>query len=232
MSTERKLALLDHMIDSAIASAGSVSDAEDWRRRVVVVLRKVFDDAHSHVANAQQVRFAPLVSASTVAAQIELERLTVIKGVTNLVSILQAARQEVEIDQDADAPPTDSSWVDLQLWGHVNTLVEAEDWDKVVRESTAFFEDWVRTKAWLPKTVISADLMTQAFKPPGGPLVLGSGHPGEAEGWHKMARGLSESVRNATGHRILGSRSDAKSYAMGVLGTVTLLMTQVRAEHL
>jgi hypothetical protein len=48
-------------------------------------------------------------------------------------------------------------------------------------EATVFFEDWARTKAALPPSVVGADLMTQAFKP-GGPLALGTLHPGEAGG--------------------------------------------------
>jgi hypothetical protein len=216
------------MIDAA--TTDSVTAAADWRRRVVVVIRKVFGGDHPNVAEATKVNFIPRLPGNGTPTRLALERRTLETGVAQVVSILRAARQEVEIDGESDAPPTDASWVDPELWRHVGTLIGAGDWDKVVREATVFFEDWVRTKTGSPASAIGGDLMSQTFKP-GGPLALGTGHTSEAEGWHKLARGLSEAVRNPTGHRILRGQRNAQRYAMGVVGTVTLLLAQVRAEY-
>ena len=82
----------------------------------------------------------------------------------------------------------------------------------------------------LPNNLVGVDLMRDAFKV-GGPLALSVGEvASETEGGHLLARGLTQAVRNVAGHRI-EERPDAKTYAMGVLGTILLLMTQVRLEH-
>jgi hypothetical protein len=108
--------------------------------------------------------------------------------------------------------------------------VTGEKWDQLVTASVVFFEHWVRTRTGLPNSTIGVDLMKDAFKP-GGLLALATGEaPSETQGWHLMATGMTMAVRNAAGHRI-DDRPDGRTYAMGVLGTISLLMTQVRLEH-
>ena len=150
------------------------------------------------------------------------------RGISQLVNIIEAAQLEIDLDVESTAPPPDISWVHPQLWLHVDTLVSASEWEQVVREATIFFEDWVRTRSKLSNSTTGHALMTAAFEPPGGPLVLAGQQSSEAQGWAQIARGLSMAVRNPAGHRI---GTNGRSYAMGALGTITLLMTQVELEH-
>ncbi len=53
---------------------------------------------------------------------------------------------------------------------------------------------------------------------------------GERQGWFRTAMGLAMAVRNVDAHRIQ-RRDDHKRYAMGVLGTCSLLLTQLRYER-
>jgi predicted MFS family arabinose efflux permease len=100
----------------------------------------------------------------------------------------------------------------------------------VVSQAVIFFEHWVRTRAKLSNSLIGVELMAAAFKA-GAPLALANGEvASESEGWHLLVLGLAKAVRNVAGHRI-EDRSDGRTYAMGVLGTVSPMMTQVRLEH-
>lgn len=53
---------------------------------------------------------------------------------------------------------------------------------------------------------------------------------GEKQGWHRLAMGIAMALRNVDAHRFQ-SRDDHKRYALGVLGTCSLLLTQMRYEH-
>ncbi len=52
----------------------------------------------------------------------------------------------------------------------------------------------------------------------------------ERKGWHFLAMGASQALRNADTHRIQ-KRKDHKPYAMGVLGTCSVLLSQMRHEN-
>ena len=71
--------------------------------------------------------------------------------------------------------------------------------------------------------------MTKVFDPNHGRFPLGR-TPGEQQGWHQLARGYSAAVGNAGRHRI-DSRADLKAYAIGVVGTASLILAQVQFEH-
>jgi Protein of unknown function (Hypoth_ymh) len=97
-----------------------------------------------------------------------------------------------------------------------------------------FFRHFLRAlgedSAGLPNSVTGVDLMTAAFKQ-GAVLALATGEvTSENEGWHHLALGLMKAARNSAGHRT-EDRDDARTYAMGVLGAISLLMTQARYEH-
>ena len=117
----------------------------------------------------------------------------------------------------------------MELWSKIDPLVLGEKWDQDVSSSVIFFEHWVRTRARLPNSVIGVDLMTAAFKE-GAPLALAPGElTSETEGWHLLALGLMKAFRNLRG-------TESKSEKMPeptqwLLGTISLIMTQVRLEH-
>ena len=62
-----------------------------------------------------------------------------------------------------------------------------------------------------------------------GALRLGS-RSGEWEGWRSLGIGCAQAVGNVDRHRIQ-DRMDAKRYAIGVLGTGSLILTQLRFQH-
>jgi hypothetical protein len=216
LTAEQRHALLQQQLELVPAMMLAPSNtASAFRSRVIVVLRKVMGEESPHVSLAYIVSITPT---------------TVKRGVAELRKILEAALLEVEIECSSAAAPADVSWVHPQLWSHVDTLVSASEWEQVVREACIFFEDWVRNRANLPTSLIGAPLMGEAFKS-GGPLELGLGQVStEGQGWGLLSKGVAMAIRNPAGHRI-DQRADARGYAMGTLGVITLLMSQVELEH-
>ena len=101
-------------------------------------------------------------------------------------------------------------------------LVEDGDWEKVAREAAVFLESKLRDWASVPLTVTgSVDVFKAAIGTSG--FVLGSsGRQSEQNGWRQLATGFALALRNPSGHRI-ADRPDAERYALGVLGTASLL---------
>lgn len=63
----------------------------------------------------------------------------------------------------------------------------------------------------------------------GGPPALGD-QTNETDGWRNLGQGLVAALGNVDRHGIQ-ERSDAKQYAIGVLGLASPLLTQIRYEH-
>jgi len=64
-----------------------------------------------------------------------------------------------------------------------------------------------------------------------GGFVLGkAGQPSETDGWRQLATGFALALRNPSGHQVQ-SRPDAKRHVLGVLGTASLLLSQIRYEY-
>lgn len=108
-------------------------------------------------------------------------------------------------------------------------LVEQEKWGQVASQTAIFIEATIREMADLPATTYGKDLMVAVLRPGTGVFPLGQ-MPAEQEGWLALGIGFVSGVGNATRHRIQ-HRADDKLYAMGVLGTGSLLLTQIRYEH-
>lgn len=127
-------------------------------------------------------------------------------------------------------PPTtiDETGIDPGLWAHIAGLVADGDWGKVASQTAIFTEDRVRNWSGRPRNEVGEKLMSAVFGEH-GVFPLGS-NDGERQGWHRLAMGISMALRNVDAHHIQ-NRENHKRYAIGVVGTSSLLLTQVRFEY-
>jgi len=121
----------------------------------------------------------------------------------------------------------DGTTIEPDLLDHVKGLVEVGDWEKVPREAAVYVED--RLRVWADLESVRGGL--DAFKLAVGPtkFPLGSSDS-ERQGWHQLATGFTLAIRNSGGHR-LRDRDDLWRYAVGVLGTASLLLYQIRYQY-
>lgn len=143
--------------------------------------------------------------------------------------IIQALRWQLDRLPPATAPFADTT-IDPDLWGHVHGLVDAQDWEKVAREAAVFVEDKLRNWAAVPTSVTGSVNVFKAAISPTGFLLPKAGPASEQQGWQQLAVGFALALRNPSGHQI-NNRSDAKRYALGVLGMASLLLTELRHEY-
>jgi len=122
-----------------------------------------------------------------------------------------------------------SNALDADLIARVNHVLRAEDWTAVASLAATFVEDRFRTWAGLDHAAYGVNLMTKVLHPETGVFPLGVASA-EVEGWHQLGRGFVSSCSNVDRHRIQ-SRDDLRRYAIGVLGTGSLLLTQMRYQH-
>jgi hypothetical protein len=142
--------------------------------------------------------------------------------------IIQSLRWELDRLPSVTHPLSEAT-IDPELWDHVRVVVEAGDWDKVGREAAVFVESKLRDWADLPSSVKgSADVFKAALGT--GKFVLGGQQPSENQGWQQLGTGFAMALRNRSGHRV-ETRGDAKRYALGVLGTASLLLTELRHDY-
>jgi hypothetical protein len=118
---------------------------------------------------------------------------------------------------------------DLELMARVEHVFRLEDWTAVASLAATFVEDRFRTWAGLDHSAYGTGLMTKVLHPENGIYPLGTSQ-GEREGWHQLGRGFMGGCSNVDRHRIQ-SRDDLRQYALGVLGTASLLLTQMRYQH-
>jgi hypothetical protein len=222
MNDEETVRLLRDRITELHALAPNCESTEYqlWRHKAIATLQRALGPEHALATS--------LINTQFVVTWNEDPLLRFENGRRSAQAILEAAIYELE----ELAEPTDfvsDSAVDPELWEHVRHSVESEQWDQVASQACIFTEAKVRKWADRPDHEVGKDLMTAVFKPDGGVLPLGR-TSGETQGWHLLAMGLAMAVRNADTHRIQ-ERADHKRYAMGVVGTASLLLTQLRYEH-
>lgn len=119
----------------------------------------------------------------------------------------------------------DSTVIDPALWDHVAGLCESGEWEKLPIQTSVFLENMLRTWTDVPPTTNSLEVFSKALEY----FPLGD-TPGEANGWNLIARGFALGIRNRSGHR-LHDRDDIKRYAFGVLGSASLLLTEIKRRH-
>ena len=99
---------------------------------------------------------------------------------------------------------------------------------QAITQACLFVEDSIRKWASRPPEEVGETLMTSVFGER-GPFRLGKTE-GERQGWHRLAMGIAMALRNPSGHRI-SEREDHRTYALGVIGTCSLLLTELKFEH-
>jgi hypothetical protein len=119
--------------------------------------------------------------------------------------------------------------LDADLMARVDHVFQMQDWTAVASLAATFVEDRFRMWAGLDHTSFGVNLMTKVLHPETGIFPLGIS-PAESEGWHQLGRGFMSSCSNVDRHRIQ-SRDDLQRYAVSVLGTASLLLTQMRYQH-
>ena len=155
------------------------------------------------------------------------------RGIAQACAVIDAAVYQLKLTAIDSDKPVDESAYDAELWGHVQQLIELEDWGKVAAQTAIFVESHVRTWAGDPKdrngnSLVGKALYLKVFADDGA-WRLGS-QAGEWEGWRYLGMGFAQALGNVDRHRIQ-KRTDAKRYAIGVLGLGSLLLTQMRYQH-
>ena len=195
-----------------------------WTRKTRIDLCSALGIDDYHVTEFDHIHFLSLVGPSSPADDREsfefgrTQAAALLKGVLYL---LQTTRPSV------DYSPVDS--IDSELAERVANPLRDKDWVTLLSATVIFVEDTVRKWAQLPDGTSGDDLWTKVLSPERGKFPLGK-LKGEKEGWHRLGMGFGLALRNVNTHRI-DKRPDLKTYALGVLGTASLLLTELRFEH-
>lgn len=207
---------------------------EVWKHKVNAVIDEVAGARSSLAVRFNGLRWEP--SGSAARRRLDARGPMAMYG-EPVAAVFRSAKQEarevieaLRWDLGRLAPTTEpfsEATIDSELWEHVRGLIEADDWEKVARESAVFVESKLRDWASLSAVPGSTEVFKQAFA--SGKFTLG-GSASETQGWQQLAGGFSMALRNRTGHRV-ETRGDAKRYALGVLGTASLLLTEIRHDY-
>ena len=201
-----------------------------WDGKVRVVLSRYFGDQDYLVTQQESVRYYPAwVVAGDDSVYIKARQ----SGIEECCSIIDTAIYRIRLELDDDDSMVTPTDYDPELWEHVKTLVQREEWDKIPAQVSIFVESKIREWAGTPtdrngQRLVGKSLMAKVFGE-NGQLRLGS-QSNETEGWRSLAIGFTQAISNAVRHRV-SDRDDARQYAIGVLGLASLLLTEVRHEH-
>lgn len=210
-----------------------------WRHKMNALIAEVLDPQHSLAIRLPGIndRLNPnprgrssehLWAAYDIDPR-RIEQATFIQAKQDADEVIEALRWELARLAPRTAPFSDAT-VDPELWGHVQGLVEAGDWEKVAREAAVFVEDKLRTWAAVPPSVTGSVNVFKAAIGPNGFTLPKTGSASEQQGWQQLAIGFALALRNPSGHQVK-HRSDAERYALGVLGLASLLLIEVRREY-
>jgi hypothetical protein len=208
---------------------------DHWRDRLNVVMSEIprpadsldIRLAHLQWSTGQRVSVFDLVGGIRGYDAADLEKFK--KSKAGAAEIIRTLRWHLDRTAPETAPFSDAT-VDPELWEHVRGVVEGGEWEKVAREAAVFVETKLREWALVsPSVTGSVNVFKTAIK--AGTFELGhAGQPSEVDGWRQLATGFALALRNPTGHQVK-NRPDAKRYALAVLGTASLLLTELRYEY-
>ncbi|MFI9643592.1 TIGR02391 family protein [Micromonospora sp. NPDC051925] len=215
----------------AEASDGFVrqpGEFESWKGRVRGILVRALGVSNNLVDRFDKVRYTlGLVTDRTPQSSFDNARR---RGMTRALGLVDAAVYELGLVSGDE--PVDEHAYDPELWAHVKTLVDDEQWAMVASQTAIFVENQIRSWAGNPQgrdgNLVGKALYTDVFGD-ASDYRLGR-QASEREGWRALGVGFAQALSNVDRHRIQ-RRDDAKRYALGVLGLGSLLLTQLRHEH-
>ncbi|WP_218826541.1 TIGR02391 family protein [Actinomadura meyerae] len=201
-----------------------------WKGRVQSVLTRSLGVDHHLVIAFSAVKYTPgmWTEGST---QTYFDRSFEI-GLREACGLIDAAIFELE-DAGTSDEAVDETAFDPDLWAHVQRHVQNEDWQTVASQTAIFVEDRVRQWCGNPmkpngQSLVGKGLFGKVFADD-AQFRLGK-ESGEWEGWRMLGMGFAQALGNVDRHNIQ-KRDDAKRYAFGVLGTGSLILTQLRHQH-
>lgn len=232
MQTQKAIDNLKHLKTEVEQSAvGRKSgDFAAWKGKVRSVLTRALGKDHHLLADFEAVRYS--LSMMTDRTPDSAFQQAFERGLRNACGIIDAAIFELE-DAGTSDDAVDETAFDPELWSHVQTHVQNEDWQAVASQTAIFVEDRVRQWCGDPKgrndeTLVGKGLYAKVFAND-GQYRLGK-EPSEWEGWRGLGMGFAQALGNVDRHNIQ-RRADAKRYAFGVLGLGSLILTQLRNQH-
>lgn len=234
VDVQRTRAELDDLKDQlAQFSQPQPPGFELWRNKLTVLIAEIVgpnDALAMRFANLSWIARVMNITRSSTGPWWTEQDIAAFRGAQRIAGeIIDTLVWHLDRRQAASSPYADAT-IDPELWSHVQGLVDVGDWEKVAREAAVFVEDKLRTWAAVPSSVTGS---VNVFKAALGPdqFEMGkSGTSSERQGWLQLATGFALAPRNLSGHRI-SNRTDLRRYALGVLGTASLLLTQVKHEY-
>ncbi|MFJ9663633.1 TIGR02391 family protein [Streptomyces sp. NPDC101219] len=233
MQTRQAIQSLKQLKDEA-QEEGLHLQADDkfssWKGRVQSVLTRALGVDHHLTRSFTENEYGLSIFTSSTPDSAWNEAF--LNGVKRATGIIDAALFELELAGTSD-DAVDETAFDPDLWAHVQTHVQNEDWQAVASQTAIFVEDRVRQWCGDPKdrdgkTLVGKGLFAKVLAND-GKFRLGK-EAGEWEGWRGIGMGFTQALGNVDRHNIQ-KRADAKRYAFGVLGVGSLILTQLRHQH-
>ena len=224
MDTPTKVRLLKERL----GELDSVNDPDsapfhEWYDRTEATLRKIFGAEHHYHDGFRGVSWQSALGRPSREAAIRWFQ----EGKDQASSLLKAAIYELET-LIQEVPFADEASIEPGLWEHLEHLIQEEEWAQVASQACIYTESTIRQWAGRPESEYGEGLTVAVLKN-GGEFPLGK-TPGERDGWFMLGMGFAKALRNVDAHRIQ-DRPDLRRYALGVMGTASLLLTQLRYEH-
>jgi hypothetical protein len=143
-------------------------------------------------------------------------------GASDVLSMLD------ESESGPSAAATDSLGIDAGLWDFIKGAADPGEWDHVASGAVRYVEHHLRAWAEASSEADAPGLVNALFGK-GAPLALGD-NEGQRQGWESIIRGFLMGPRNEVQHGI-SDRDDLHRFASGVLGTASLILTEVRRRY-
>lgn len=202
------------------------AEVQEWRAKLDAVIELAFGLDSRIAEDLKHVRFSPTTNLPDPDEQIAIDFDAFHNAKNQFTGKVRGAIVQLSLSSSTTVSDED---FDDALWGHVGYLIEQAKWTDCASQTMIFLENTLRSVGGFSHEVYGADLMTKCFHPKSGKFPLGE-TDGEMEGWHLFARGLSMGIGNAVRHR-LPIRPDSRQFALGVLGSASLLLTELRSVH-
>lgn len=233
MQTRAAIESLTSLKDEAVRDGLALQESDkfaSWKGRVSSVLTKSLGADHQLAKTFSDVQYGLMIVSSGTPQSAWDQAF--MGGLNEARGIIEAAIFDLSLAGTSD-DAVDETAFDPDLWEHVKSHVQNEEWQKVASQTAIFVEDCVRKWCGDPKgrngeTLVGKGLFTAIFAND-AQFRLGK-EAGEWEGWRSLGVGFAQALGNVDRHNIQ-KRADAKRYAFGVLGLGSLLLTQLRFQH-